>query len=846
MYLSFVFISQLTDAAVIKGKITDEKNEALSFVTVYVKGSNTGTTCNEQGNYELKIDAGTYEIVFQYIGYKKRTEKLSVSENEIRVLNISLVQENYSLGEINVRANAEDPAYPIMRQAMAMRKVYLFEPKEYNCTVYLKGMQRLTTIPKRILLFKVPTEVKPGIIYLSESLSELSYQQPNKIKEKMISSKVSGDNKAFSFNRAGAIKFNLYENLINSFGLSERGFVSPLSSNAFLYYRFKLEGETAEGVHTVYKIKLIPIRENDPVFRGHIYIVKDSWRLHSTDLLVNKSAGVEFVDTLYIKQTYAQQPGGVWMPVSQRFIFQLQIMGFRGNGYFVAMYSKYKVNSMYPETFYSKQEQMVEANERVPEVKKVQVKKVEKKKAAEISMFDKKHFSNEVLAIDKKANKTDDSLWSMVRPVPLTEEEVADYNEKDNVRVVKESKPYLDSIDRINNKPDFSNIFITGYSHDNSFRKRSFSITPPLAVFQFNTVEGLVFNPRINYSKYFDDNRYYSISPNLRYGFASDKLYAVLHASYESDAVNNTRWSFSGGSFVEQFNGNVPISPALNTFYTLIDTRNYLKEYEKNYIRFGFGSEVKNGINLRTSIEYAQRNHLSNNSNYSFPDEYGKRFTSNDPVSKELPSTAFNSNNALILNVGFTIKFAQKYISRPDMKVNFSTKYPVLTLGYSKGLYLLGSVVDYDKITAGVSHKFDLKLLGKSDITLKGGVFLNNAKMYFMDYHHFNGNLTNFAMGSYNGFQLLDYYLYSTKQSFAEAHYAHHFNGFFLNKIPFIRKLKWQEVASLNFLKTPSSPNYIEFGAGVEHIFKIMRVDFFTSFEDGTHMRNGIVLGFGF
>src|SRR6185369_7240553 len=127
-----------------------------------------------------------------------------------------------------------------------------------------------------------------------------------------------------SFNRASAIRFNLYENIVNSFKLNERGFASPLASDAFLFYKYKLEGESKENGKTIYKIKIIPIREHDPVFRGYIYIVKDSWRLHSTDLVVNKLAGLEFVDTLYIKQIYAEQDGGIWMPVSQRFIFQIE------------------------------------------------------------------------------------------------------------------------------------------------------------------------------------------------------------------------------------------------------------------------------------------------------------------------------------------------------------------------------------------------------------------------------------------------------------------------------------------------------------------------------------------
>ncbi len=841
-----MFCIQASQASIIKGKITDENNEPLSFVTVFIKGTTTGTTCNEQGFYELKLNAGVYDIGFQYIGYKIKFEHLEIKDDETKTLNMMLQSASYSLSEVNVNATAEDPAYPIIRQAMSMRKIYLFEPKEFNCLVYLKGMQRLTNVPKRVLLFKVPTDIKPGIVYLSESLSDLSYKQTDKIKERMISSKVSGDNKAFSFNRAGAIKFNVYENNINSFGLNERGFISPLASNAFLFYKYKLEGESKENGQTIYKIKLIPIREHDPVFRGHIYIIKDSWRIHSTDLLLSKAAQIEFVDTLYIKQVYGQQQGGVWMPVSQRFIFQFEAYGFRGNGYFVAVYSKYKVNSMYPETFYTKQQQQIKMDELVPQIKNIPKVKVDKRKDKDTSLFSKKYFNNEVMIVDKKANNNDDAIWDSVRLVPLTDEERVDYKTKDSIVAVHESKPYLDSIDKIDNKLGVSDIFITGYSYSNSFKMKYYSVTPLFAVVQYNTVEGWVLNPRLAISKTYEDNRYYSIIPNLRYGFASQKFYARLSYVYQSDAVKKTLWNISAGQFVEQFNGNIPITPAVNTFYTLLAEQNFLKEYQKSYVKLGYSSTIINGVSLNANMEYAQRSVLDNHTDYTFNDIKNRTFTSNYPLNTESIQTTFISHQAFIINVGFTFRFAQKYISRPDARYTFQSKYPVLSFGYTKGINGFGSSVDFDKVTFGVTHDMDFKLFGKNSIELKAGGFINSNNLYFMDYQHFSGNQTILALPGYHGFQLLDYYFYSTKQSFIEAHVNHHFNGFFINKIPLMRKLKWQEVFSLNYLKTPSSPNYIELGAGIEHIFKFMRVDFFSSFEDGKHMRNGIVIGFGF
>lgn len=95
-------------------------------------------------------------------------------------------------------------------------------------------------------------------------------------------------------------------------------------------------------------------------------------------------------------------------------------------------------------------------------------------------------------------------------------------------------------------------------------------------------------------------------------------------------------------------------------------------------------------------------------------------------------------------------------------------------------------------------------------------------------------------------FQLLDYYFYSTTDYYLNAHYEHHFNGFIFNKFPLLRKLKLQAVAGINYLYTEESRNYWELGFGIEHIFKVARVDIFTSFQDGSHLDTGFRLGFGF
>ena len=54
----------------IKGKITDEKGETLSGVTVNVKGANISTSTDADGNYSIRLPDKTGVLVFSFVGYE--------------------------------------------------------------------------------------------------------------------------------------------------------------------------------------------------------------------------------------------------------------------------------------------------------------------------------------------------------------------------------------------------------------------------------------------------------------------------------------------------------------------------------------------------------------------------------------------------------------------------------------------------------------------------------------------------------------------------------------------------------------------------------------------------------
>ncbi len=787
----------------IQGKVTDKQGEPLPFANVYLKGTTKGTTTNLDGYYKMDVQEGTYEIVFKFIGYKTTEKEILVNQPQV-TLNSSLEKEEYSLKEVVIKAG-EDPAYEIIRNAISKRKFYHDQVDEYSSDVYIKGLQKLIKWPEKFLGQKV--ELKDfvdsitHIIYLSESVSKFNYKKPGQVREEMISSKVSGNSKAFSWNQASDMLFNFYENLMET-GVSPRGVVSPISSSALFYYRYRLEGTFIENNVLVNKISVIPKRKNDPVFRGTIYIQDSTWRIHSLDLFLTKDAQILFVDTLSIKQVFVpvKADNSVWMPASNQFNFHFGVFGFEGNGNYVGVFSNYNLQPGFSENF----------------------------------------FKGEVMKVNEDANKKDTSYWTSIRPIPLTNDEQQDYVKKDSAQVRKEAKPFLDSLDRKTNKIGPVKILFTGYNYRQRYKKQAFNFSPIIQNVQFNTVEGLNFSMVTEYTKTYENKKKISLKPFLKYGISNKTFNGTLRMEYSYNRENFSSIAIEGAKNSVQFNDKNPISPTINTDYALFGRKNYMKIYNSTYGLLNYKTEIINGIEINGNVMYAERTPLVNHTDYSFVSRSNREYSSNNPLDALNDQPAFKKNQSLSAAINFRFRINQKYISRPEAKIIIGSKYPTFVLNYKKGFNkILGSDVNYDLIAAGINDEMNLGLLGSLKYEAICGKFLTHKAMYFMDYMHFNGNLTVFSSFDLRKFNILDYYSYSTNNEFVEGHVEHNFEGFIFNKIPLLRKLKLNEIAGFDYLHVKGLDDHLEISAGISKL-DIIRIEFVTGFTKNAQTQTGI------
>lgn len=809
--ITFLSIASLVNASQLSGVITDNKNQPLPFTSVFIKGTTRGTSANAEGKYQLDLQPGNYTIVFKLIGYKQIEKQVVVTATAYD-LNVIMEQEHYELKEATVKAN-EDPAYEIIRQAIKKRKFYLNQVNEYSANIYIKGWQRITKHPKKIFGQEVDLgeviDTSSGIVYLSESVSQFNYRKPNQVKEIMTSSKVSGQNNSFSFNRANFFQLSFYENLLD-IDLCPRGAVSPIANNALFFYNYRLIGSFFENGEWVNKIQVMPKRKFDPCFSGFIYIQDKSWRIHSIDLYLNKDNQLQFVDTFKIHQVMLPVEGSqdLWMMVSNQFEYSFSIFGFTGDGVYMGVASNYNVNPNFP----------------------------------------KGYFDGEVIKIEEGSNKKDSAYWNAVRPVPLTKIETTDYQRKDSLQVIKESKPYQDSLDKKDNKFKPQQLLLGGYSYSNRHKKQDWSISSLIENVQYNTVEGTNIGGRFNFTKRYEKpRRRLNTGVSARYAFEMKKVYGQTYFNYLYNQKKSASFGATIGYDAVQFNSRNPISPLINSGYTLLVEQNYMKLYQKTFFNLNYRRELVNGLMFNTSIEYDNRQSLNNQTLCTWNDVKDREFTSNDPQN---PASDFTSNiksDALVFNAGFRFRYKQKYYNDPENHYLLGSDYPVLFVRYKHGFNdLLGSDVNFDFINLGLEDELSLGLFGQIKYHLGYGNFLNKKSVYFMDYKHFNGNQTIFSSFGLTDYNILPYYTYSTTGEFYEAHVEHNFGGLFFNKIPLLRKAFFNEIVGFHYLHTINNADHFEFSAGVEKL-SVIRLDFVSSVAKGfkpvTGFRIGLKMG---
>lgn len=829
-YLTLFFITMLPHAyaGTLTGKVTDGKGNPLPYASILIKGTTRGTTTNNQGVYVLDLEPGQYTILCQYVGYTRQERKIKISHESVTA-DFSLSLQQTTMNEVIVKSGGEDPAYAIIRNAIKKRPEYRAPLDSFTCEAYIKTTFKLRSVPDKVLGQKITEKDKQdmgadsagkAMIYLSESLTKIAYKKPEKLKLEIVSGRESGSN-GYGFNFPTFVNF--YENNVNvmTTQLAPRGFVSPVADGALNYYRYKYVGSFWEDGKEICQIKVMPKRSYEPLFTGTINITDGDWRIHSLDLVLTRQSQLQLLDTLRIKQIQVPVSVGVWQTKDQAMYFTFKPFGIDFVGNFVNVYSKYDTQ---------------------PE-------------------WDKKYF-NKVLAVyDTAVNKRSRAYWDSIRPVQLEPDEWNDYRKKDSIYDAHQRPEWQqklrDSARRADRRVTIYKVLYAGYtlrSSEDSAHPFSVTIHGLASDIQYNPAEGITPTLSASFTKAWPQRqRYITFTPNIRYGISNEHWspWGSLLLSSGQKSVNATgeaagknNWIISGGKRVSQFNKESNVSQLLNAIYAYYLHENYIKVYENYFGQLRYIRRIDNALYISAEVLYEDRLPLDNTTNYSF---YKKERTFTPNYPNELSSQQFTRHQAVITDVRIQYQPGQRYIQFPDQKLSIGSSSPVMSLSYQKGITdVLGSDVNFDKWNFSLWNNTNFGLLGLLKYKFGIGGFLNTKAVPVQDYQHFNGNQFVFASEYVNSFQLAPYYANSTTANFYTiGHVEYHFNGLVTNKIPLFRRLNWNLVAGSNAFYVNTNNNYIEAFAGLENVFKFLRVDVVAAYLNGQKGDIAIRIGLG-
>jgi hypothetical protein len=877
----FFLISLLplpASAQVLKGRITNEAGDPVPYATVYIQEIRMGTTANTKGDYELKLDPGKYQVQYQSLGYGPLIAGITMNRETV-VRNVILPLQYYMIPEVRISATGEDPAYSIMRKAIGMAPYYLNNISYYKADVYLKGNFVVNKMPKlyQKAMDKAAREeeknggtgvrIKEGDVYLMESFNEIEFMAPDKYVQKVISVNSTFPETGDDISPMDFINASFYQPLIAEMA------ISPLSPQAFQYYKFQYLGATPQGSVTINKIRVSPRMKSQQLFEGTIYIIDDLWCIQSLDLTNDNIIG-----KINVQQLYIPVSGQIWMPVSHKFAINVSIVGVRAD---VGYAGSVKYLEVKPNASLKKPESLAAGFDKMqaPEVHDAPVSKSQEKieellRKDELNNRDmiklsklmdkeskeaqpdsvKKNLEikdNYKRTVEKDANKKDSTYWSEIRPIPLSELETKSIRLRDSVKTgtsLIKTRASGDSVSITLQKKQKSkfgkalNNIATGHTwSDTTGIRFYFNGLVNMQSLSFNTVDGFRYGTDFRITKSWKNRTSITIAPDLKWAFSRQTLLWRVNGNFNFDRMKQRSVFFNAGMLSRDISNNGGINPFLNSVSSLFMERNYLKVYDSRYLNIGYRSDITNGLSLYLSGGFEDRRVLENTTDYKFVNTK-REYSANLPVSTYLDSTAnqiFGLRDQRHLEFTATLTYTpmQKYSIYNGSKINRGSDWPTFGLTWEHGINEFAEFASpfrhYDMIRLDISRNHSFGAFTEFNWRIRSGGFINNSYVTFYDFFHFNAQPIYVLIDDYSdSFKLPAYYSLSTPEFFGEIHMKYTAPYMVLKYLPGLSKTLMRENLSISYLGSRYRKNYTELGYSITELFFLGELGVYAGFDN--------------
>lgn len=789
---AFLFLlagSSAAQTTIVRGKIVDAiSREPLPFVNIIFKGTSVGGATDIEGNYAISTEQKADSIIVSYVGYNKITRAIKPGVSQ--EINIGL-RQGVELVTVVVKAG-ENPAHRILRKIIAHKdnndreKLDAYEYEVYNKVEF--DLNNLSEDFKNRKLLKPFSFIfdnidssnakeKPYLpIFMTEALSDFYYRKNPKTRNEVIkASKVAGVENASVSQFMGDMyqNVNIYDNTILVFG---KNFISPISDNALLFYKFYLIDSVVIDGHKCYQLQFKPRRKQELAFTGNLWAADTSFAIKQIEMSIADDANINFINSTAIVQTYTQIDS-TWMMQKERLVIDFNpfpieqkkksMMGIYGRK--TADYSKFKINQPKESKFYS---------------------------------------LTDNLKVQDDAFKKDDAYWLEHRHDTLSKNENQIYKMVDTLQTLPVYRNWIDVL----------TIFVTGYKVAGNFE-----YGPYFNMFSTNEIEGNRFRFGGRTSNKF--SRWYELSGYAAYGTRDEKFKYSLGIRAFLDKKPRTMVGMyykNDNEILGQSQNGFTTDNILASVFRITPLRN-LTNVKQIYAYID--REWFTGFSTKLSFYNREMMPLGN-----FRYEYQKT-----PAAIGTKESITTSEIRLLARLAYN----EKYVDGEFTRTSLGTHYPILQVQYTLGIKnLFHSDYDYHKLTVNVDDRIRINPIGYFDYILEYGKVWNPLPYPLLELH--GGNETYiYDIYAYNGMNYYEFvsdeYVSATISHHFEGLFLNRIP--LMRKLKWrevigakgvIGKVSQENRQLLNFpdhLYDLHRGPYYEASAGIENIFKVFRID---------------------
>lgn len=674
LILLFLSGSVLSQDYQLKGKILDSlSREPLAFVNILANNGPSGASTDIDGKFILKSKEPIRFIRISYVGYESITFKPDPLQKEQL---IRLRKKEVELAEVVIKPGI-NPAHRIIRQVLENRFINDHERMEsFSYTTYEKmtfgpdtdSIPWSDTYASDSVAMQMKEFFDRQHLFLMESVTERKFMYPDKNYNNVIASRVSGfGDPLFVFLMSQVQSTTFYRDIIK---IADKEYINPISFGTFNKYYFEIQDTLIEPhpYDTTFIISFRPLlNTNFEGLKGVISISTNNFAIRN---VIAQPANVSGSMTIKIQQLYDFVQNEHWFPVQLNTdIIFMKAIGKGG----VAL-------TVGPASSDSSRQDLVGRG---------------KSYISQISLnpkFKRNNFGFVEVDVDPNAYKKPEALWNQFRVDTLSLKDRNTYQIIDSIGKAQHFDSYGYKLDAlINGKVPIGMI-------DLELDK----------ILRINRHEGLRLGAGIHTNDKL--SRYFQLGGYGAYGFRDHELKYGGKASIVVDRFRDSRLSFTFYKDLDEAGMNDPFMTTRNLLDMSQLRQMLVRRMDRiDYQEISFGGRIMKFA--KVDVAFAR----------SFVEpKYDYRY-----IFKQQGDIEVSVNTFRFAEASMRVRYAygEKFLKNSRTIVSLGTSYPILWVYLGRGLTGVGGgQYEYTRVMLKLQKTLTFKYLGKSSITLMGGI----------------------------------------------------------------------------------------------------------------------------